>query len=576
MATVDAFGPAPAEKKNSADEVESDTEDFEDLIRDNELESASDWTADDETRPVCLYCEITFDNADAVWEHCVVDHDFDFNKLRRGLGLDFFGKLKLINYVRAQVQAGIQPELNRPELFLDDSQYLKPTMQDDALLFGIQDDDSEEAEEDPDVIYEKEQLAEVARENAERVKVLQSQLKELQLQFDEYKDIVRTVLNRDFDSDSGSDGSVSSRSSSPEIRARPAVNGKGKKTANNDDHYFESYAYNDIHEIMLKDSIRTDSYRDFIYDNKDIFKDKIVLDVGCGTGILSMFAAKAGARKVYAVDNSDIIEKAIANVHENGLDRIIQCYRGKIEEIRLPVAKVDIIVSEWMGYALLYEAMLDSVLVARDKYLAPGGLMVPSEVRLLVAGLRDTEFINDKVNFWNDIYGFKMSAMKPRIYDDVLIENFKPSSIIHAEPYTFRVLPLHDVTISDLEFTSPIRVPIPNQPNAFDGIVDGLVIYFDNYFTRSHDEVIPEDARAETFRAGNGSLGFTTGPWGPKYTHWRSGALLFNKPLQVPAGVEELTGAITYQKRKANPRELIIGLELTAGEKKVAQSYFMR
>ncbi|KAK9355170.1 S-adenosyl-L-methionine-dependent methyltransferase [Lipomyces doorenjongii] len=576
MATVDAFGPAPAEKKNSADEVESDTEDFEDLIRDNELESASDWTADDETRPVCLYCEITFDNADAVWEHCVVDHDFDFNKLRRGLGLDFFGKLKLINYVRAQVQAGIQPELNRPELFLDDSQYLKPTMQDDALLFGIQDDDSEEAEEDPDVIYEKEQLAEVARENAERVKVLQSQLKELQLQFDEYKDIVRTVLNRDFDSDSGSDGSVSSRSSSPERRARPAVNGKGKKTANNDDHYFESYAYNDIHEIMLKDSIRTDSYRDFIYDNKDIFKDKIVLDVGCGTGILSMFAAKAGARKVYAVDNSDIIEKAIANVHENGLDRIIQCYRGKIEEIRLPVAKVDIIVSEWMGYALLYEAMLDSVLVARDKYLAPGGLMVPSEVRLLVAGLRDTEYINDKVNFWNDIYGFKMSAMKPRIYDDVLIENFKPSSIIHAEPYTFRVLPLHDVTISDLEFTSPIRVPIPNQPNAFDGIVDGLVIYFDNYFTRSHDEVIPEDARAETFRPGNGSLGFTTGPWGPKYTHWRSGALLFNKPLQVPAGVEELTGAITYQKRKANPRELIIGLELTAGEKKVAQSYFMR
>ncbi|KAK9373611.1 S-adenosyl-L-methionine-dependent methyltransferase [Lipomyces chichibuensis] len=576
MPTVDASGPAPAEEKLPADEVESDIEDFEDLIKDNELESASDWTADDETRPVCLYCEITFDNADAVWDHCVVDHDFDFNKLRRGLGLDFFGKLKLINYVRAQVQAGIQPELNRPELFLEDSQYLKPTMQDDALLFGIQDDDSEEEEEDPDVIYEKEQLAEIARDNAEKVKVLQSQLRDLQLQFDEYKDIVRTVLNRDFDSDSGSDGSASSRSSSPERRARPAANGMGKKNANNDDHYFESYAYNDIHEIMLKDSIRTDSYRDFIYDNKDIFKDKIVLDVGCGTGILSMFAAKAGARKVYAVDNSDIIEKAIANVHENGLDRIIQCYRGKIEEIRLPVAKVDIIVSEWMGYALLYEAMLDSVLVARDKYLAPGGLMVPSEVRLLVAGLRDSEFINDKVNFWNDIYGFKMSAMKPRIYDDVLIENFKPSSIVHAEPYTFRILPLHDVTVSDLEFTSPIRVPIPNQPDSFDGIVDGLVIYFDNYFTRSHDEVIPEDARAETFRPGNGSLGFTTGPWGPKYTHWRSGALLFNKPLQVPAGIEELTGAITYQKRKANPRELIIGLELTAGDKKVAQSYFMR
>ena len=54
---------------------------------------------------------------------------------------------------------------------------------------------------------------------------------------------------------------------------------------------------------MLKDAVRTDSYRDFIYDNKGIFKDKVVLDVGCGTGILSMFCAKAGAKKVIAVDN---------------------------------------------------------------------------------------------------------------------------------------------------------------------------------------------------------------------------------------------------------------------------------
>ncbi|KAK9237672.1 S-adenosyl-L-methionine-dependent methyltransferase [Lipomyces kononenkoae] len=574
MSAVDAYRPVSVGTNLPADQVESDIEDFEDLIRDNELESVSDWTADDETRPVCLFCDITFDNADAVWEHCVIDHDFDFNKLRRGLGLDFFGKVKLINYIRAQVKAGIQPELNRPELFLENSQYLKPTMQDDALLFGIQDDDSEEEEDDPDAIYEKEQLAEVAREYGDKVKVLQSQLKDLQLQFDEYKDIVRTVLNRDFDSDTGSESS--SRSSSPARRSGSSSKGKSKQSANGDDHYFESYAYNDIHETMLKDTIRTDSYRDFIYDNKDVFKDKVVLDVGCGTGILSMFAAKAGAKKVYAVDNSDIIEKAIVNVHENGLEKIIQCYRGKIEEIRLPVDKVDIIVSEWMGYALLYEAMLDSVLVARDKYLAPDGLMVPSEVRLLVAGLRDAEFMNDKVNFWNDMYGFKMSAMKPRIYDDVLIENFKPSSIVHPEPYTFRTLPLHDVTVSDLEFASPIRVPIANQANTFDGILDGLVIYFDNYFTRSRDEVIPQHARAETFKPGNGSLGFTTGPWGPRYTHWRSAALLFKKPLQVPAGLEELTGNITYQKRKENPRELIIGLELVAGDRKIIQSYFMR
>ena len=48
-----------------------------------------------------------------------------------------------------------------------------------------------------------------------------------------------------------------------------------------------------------------------------------------------------------------------------------------MEEITLPVKQVDIIISEWMGYFLLYESMLDSVLWARDKYLAPGGKMLP-------------------------------------------------------------------------------------------------------------------------------------------------------------------------------------------------------
>lgn len=52
---------------------------------------------------------------------------------------------------------------------------------------------------------------------------------------------------------------------------------------------------------MLKDEVRTLTYRNSMYHNKHIFKDKIVLDVGSGTGILSMFAAKAGAKHVYGV-----------------------------------------------------------------------------------------------------------------------------------------------------------------------------------------------------------------------------------------------------------------------------------
>jgi predicted RNA methylase len=115
---------------------------------------------------------------------------------------------------------------------------------------------------------------------------------------------------------------------------------------------------------MLKDKSRTEAYRDFIINNAKDYKDKVVLDVGCGTGILSLFAAKAGATRgntniirltipVYAVDASSLCEWTELVVHHNQLQDKITVIRGKIEEIQLP-EKVDIIISEWMGTFLIF------------------------------------------------------------------------------------------------------------------------------------------------------------------------------------------------------------------------------
>merc|ERR1711910_166473 len=84
------------------------------------------------------------------------------------------------------------------------------------------------------------------------------------------------------------------------------------------DYYFDSYAHFGIHEEMLKDEVRTLTYRNSMWHNKHLFKGKIVLDVGCGTGILSMFAAKAGAAKVIGVDMSSIVDQARIIVEKNG------------------------------------------------------------------------------------------------------------------------------------------------------------------------------------------------------------------------------------------------------------------
>ena len=162
------------------------------------------------------------------------------------------------------------------------------------------------------------------------------------------------------------------------------------------------------------------SARRSIYENKHLFKDKVVLDVGCGTGILCMFAAKAGAKQVIGVDCSDILEqttKIVAqNVAETGLPDVITLVKGKMEEVELPVDKVDIIISEWMGYFLFYESMLDTVLVARDKYLKPGGLIFPDKAVLYLSAVEDGDYKAEKMDWWDDVYGFKMSALKELAY----------------------------------------------------------------------------------------------------------------------------------------------------------------
>jgi hypothetical protein len=96
------------------------------------------------------------------------------------------------------------------------------------------------------------------------------------------------------------------------------------------DYYFDSYAHHAIHEEMLKDEVRTRTYEMAIMQNKHLFHNKIVLDVGCGTGVLSMFAAQAGAQHVYAVDCSSIADQAREIIKINGFADRITVIKGKV------------------------------------------------------------------------------------------------------------------------------------------------------------------------------------------------------------------------------------------------------
>jgi protein arginine N-methyltransferase 1 len=95
---------------------------------------------------------------------------------------------------------------------------------------------------------------------------------------------------------------------------------------------------------------------------------------------------------------STIIEKAREIVAANGMSDKITLLQGKMEEVVLPFPKVDIIISEWMGYFLLYESMLDTVLYARDKYLnRETGLIFPDKATIFMAGIEDGEYKEEKI-----------------------------------------------------------------------------------------------------------------------------------------------------------------------------------
>lgn len=160
-----------------------------------------------------------------------------------------------------------------------------------------------------------------------------------------------------------------------------------------EDKYFRSYEQLHTHSLMLKDVKRTKSYMDAFERMKPEFQDKIILDVGAGTGILSIMAARIGAKHVYAIEPSETCHLARQIIEENGLKDRITVIQKKVEEITigedLP-EKVDIIVSEWMGFCLLYEGMLDSVLWARDNLMVKGGLIFPERAKIFIAAFDDT------------------------------------------------------------------------------------------------------------------------------------------------------------------------------------------
>ncbi|KAL8456074.1 hypothetical protein Emag_000067 [Eimeria magna] len=194
--------------------------------------------------------------------------------------------------------------------------------------------------------------------------------------------------------------------------------------------YFSSYGDPRVHALMLGDKPRVAAYASAMASLSDLIRGKVVLDVGAGSGVLSFFAAAAGAAAVLAVEACSaaaaLLQQQVRHNEGAGLVRpgIISVFSCSVEELpRHPSFKqdylkgVDIIVSEWMGFYLLHESMLQSVLHARDTFLKPvSGLLLPCRARLLMSLCCCGQVYADHHGFLGNYCGFSFVPLQQQLH----------------------------------------------------------------------------------------------------------------------------------------------------------------
>lgn len=309
------------------------------------------------------------------------------------------------------------------------------------------------------------------------------------------------------------------------------------------EYYFKRYGDLELHRRMVGDRWRTDAFARAIAEV--VKKTDVVLDIGTGTGILAMLAAKAGAKRVYAIDQAEIAQTAANLVRANGLENKVKVLRGPATELQLD-EKVDVIISEWLGHVAFVESMLDDVLDARDRLLAPKGRMLPGKVEVKVAPIDDPVlFAHDGPGFWRTpVHGIDFSSLEPLelVQGRAVQLRVEPGALL-SPGGTIVSLDLNKAKVDDWWARGLLDLEIQR-----DGILNGFVAWF-------------------TTQLSPGEL-LDTGPLFPE-THWSQSYMAF-PPRRVKKG-SRLT--VEYALERDPEERRNVRLMLGAG--RVRQTYLV-
>ncbi len=284
----------------------------------------------------------------------------------------------------------------------------------------------------------------------------------------------------------------------------------------------EGFASLFTHHQMLRDSVRVMAYRAAIARH---CQDKVVVEVGCGSGVLSLFAAQAGARRVIAIEESAIADLARRMFETNGFGDVIELRLGNSRDIELD-EPADVIIHEILGVDPLVENLLPLIEDARQRLLRPGGRLLPQRLEICCRGLeledvpyRDKPRLLSEAHEFDGLYGVDFSPYRA-LLAELEPHHFLPPISGGQGTFGHKVLSeehkLLDIDLHCIDSALDGRIDVPLRiANA--GSLAGLVLYF-----RAH-----LDSRSQ----------LTTSPFAPR-THWGWDVRRLVRRLPVAAGDE--------------------------------------
>jgi protein arginine N-methyltransferase 1 len=256
---------------------------------------------------------------------------------------------------------------------------------------------------------------------------------------------------------------------------------------------------------MMADSMRMDAYTKAL--RQAVKPDSIVLDIGTGTGIFAVLACQFGAPKVYAIEPDAVIQVAREIAIVNGYAERIEFMQKLSTQVKLP-EQVDVIISDLRGVLPLFQHHLPAIADARQRFLKPGGVLIPQRDVLWTAVVEAPDLYNHYVTPWDDNgYGLNMAAARQIVTNTWRKGRATPEQLL-VEPQVWATLDY--ATVESPDISAEVSWTVMRA-----GTAHGLSVWF--------DAILAED------------IGFSNAPDAPELIY--GGAFFpWSKPVTLAVG----------------------------------------